>query len=311
MKWDSWPSTSEDYHLRIGRSADDVIVASGTNLQNGTQPPRESACYTNPAPAAANFFVGIERVNTATTPRIDVFTTGGGSLQYQTPDGSVTEPGSAPETMAAAAICWQNNALESFSSRGPTIDGRTKPDISGMDSISNGTFGNFVTCGNSGFTGTSAAAPTIAGAAALAKQANPSFTPAELQAFLEGRAMDLGSFGKDTSFGSGKVTMGATPACPSPRPNLARSLAPISSGRIQVTLSSGFGSLGSITATKLTDAQVELQPTTLTSNGQSSSLTGLSKTFFVQRTSPGGSYTAELSLVDACGSYPLFFGAGS
>ena len=43
-------------------------------------------------------------------------------------------------------------------------------------------------------------------------QANPSYTPSQIQAFLEGRAVDLGSIGKDSQFGAGRLALGAPPA---------------------------------------------------------------------------------------------------
>lgn len=65
-----------------------------------------------------------------------------------------------------------NSTIEYFSSRGPTLDGRNKPDISGIDGVSITNAGNFP-CSVSNpnchdpFFGTSAAAPHIAGIAAL------------------------------------------------------------------------------------------------------------------------------------------------
>lgn len=108
-------------------------------------------------------------------------------------------------------MCWQGSDLERYSSQGPTIDARVKPDLVGPDSVSSLTFGPFSGCGVSGFAGTSAATPHVAAAAALVKQANPSFGPSELQAYLEDNAVDLGVSGKDSAFGSGKLMLGAAP----------------------------------------------------------------------------------------------------
>src|SRR5437899_3667437 len=101
----------------------------------------------------------------------------------------MTEPESSPNALAVGAICWQTNALESFSSQGPTIDGGVKPDIAGQDATSSGTYGAASGCG-AGFLGTSAGAPHVAGAAALILQANPTFTPPQIQNLLETRAGD-------------------------------------------------------------------------------------------------------------------------
>jgi subtilisin family serine protease len=309
LKWDDWPFSDQDYQLRLQTSPGGAVVASSLVVQNGSQPPRETLCYTNGGPGQ-NFAATIQRVAGIDPVRLDLFSVNGTMQEYRTPAGSVTEPGSAPEALAVGAICWQNDALESFSSQGPTIDLRTKPDITAPDGVSNATFGASTGCG-SGFSGTSASSPAVAGAAALVKQANPSFSPAQLQAFLEGRALDLGLPGKDNQFGSGKLSLGAPPPCPTPRPDLPRSLAPVSAGRVQATVGTGHGGLTSITAIRLTNARVELPGGTLTASGQVLPLNVLSTTFFVQRTGTSGPYTAELSFSDGCGAYPLFFGAGS
>src|SRR5207247_7031561 len=103
-----------------------------------------------------------------------------------------------------------------YSGRGPTIDGRIKPDIAGQSVVSSGTYGPWISCpattngtGNVSFNGTSAAAPHVGGAAALVKAAFPSFTASQIQSFLEGRALDLGTPGKDSSFAAGVLALGA------------------------------------------------------------------------------------------------------
>src|SRR5262249_19264529 len=151
----------------------------------------EGFCYTNSG-STGNFFIAIGKHSATRSPRFDLFVSGA-NLEHRVAAGSVTEPGTAPPTMAVGAICWQNDALEPYSSQGPTIDGRTKPDIAAQESTSSATYGSFSACGTSGFGGTSASAPHVAGAAALVKQANPSYGPAEIRSFLEGRATDLGA----------------------------------------------------------------------------------------------------------------------
>jgi hypothetical protein len=143
--------------------------------------------------------------------RFDLFVYPGPNLEYQVPGGSVTEPGSSPSALAVGAVCWQGSELEPYSSQGPTIDSRVKPDLVGPDSVSSFTFGPFSACGSSGFAGTSASTPHVAAAAALVKEANPAFGPAELQAYLEDHAVDLGAPGRDSVFGRGQLMLGAAP----------------------------------------------------------------------------------------------------
>ena len=207
LKWDAWPTTNMDYDLYLIRVSDNVIVDFSENFQTGTQPPVESLCFTSPT--TTTYGLGIVKFSAATMPRFDLFSLDA-NLQYRTIPGSVGEPASSPSVMAVGAICWQNDTLESYSSQGPTIDGRIKPDIAGQDATSSDVYGAASGCA-AGFLGTSASAPHVAGAAALALQANPTFTPAQLQSYLEGRAVDLLGAGKDNSTGWGKLWLGSAP----------------------------------------------------------------------------------------------------
>jgi len=84
-----------------------------------------------------------------------------------------------------------------------------------VSTISYGSYSLF----NPGFPGTSASAPHVAGAAALAKEANPSFSWADIKAFLESRAVDLGMNGRDNVYGAGRLTLGTPPSItPAPTP---------------------------------------------------------------------------------------------
>ena len=217
LRWDSWPVTALDYDLYLTRANDGSPVASSNNEQSGSQPPTELICHVNTTGLAQLYALGIRRHNAADpSPRFDLFVYPGPNLEYQVGEGSVTEPGSSSFALAVGAACWRTNGLEAFSSRGPTIDGRMKPDLVGPDWVSSFSYGPFNGCGaQTGFGGTSAATSHVAGAAALVKGANPSFGPNELQAYLESNAIDLGVPGRDASYGAGKLALG-----PSPRPAL-------------------------------------------------------------------------------------------
>ena len=115
--------------------------------------------------------------------------------------------------LATAAICWSGGGLEPYSSQGPTIDGRVKPDVAAFDSNSSAIYGPFTPggCGASGFTGTSAAAPHVAGIAAILQQQNGPLTAGQLLAQLEGSAEDLGAAGKDNAYGWGSLRLPVGP----------------------------------------------------------------------------------------------------
>ena len=214
LKWDAWPVTAVDYDLYLVRASDGIPVASSINDQDGTLPPTELICHFNSTGVAQLLAVAIRLDDPAgaPAPRLDLFVYPGPNLEHQVADGSVTEPGSSSFALTVGAVCWQTSGLEVFSSRGPTIDGRMKPDLAGPDWVSSFSYGPFGGCGGqTGFAGTSAATPHVAGAAALIKGANPSYGPDQLRAYLEANAIDLGVPGRDSSFGAGRLSLGASP----------------------------------------------------------------------------------------------------
>jgi hypothetical protein len=113
-----------------------------------------------------------------------------------------------PGVLATAAIAASdpgNDTIEPFSSRGPVTilfpasETRPKPDVTAIDGVSVTGAGGFP----SPFFGTSAAAPHVAGVAALLKGG---FTTAsEIIDTLKSSAVDLGNPGIDNTFGAGRI----------------------------------------------------------------------------------------------------------
>ena len=112
--------------------------------------------------------------------------------------------GAAAEWSAPASAPNHSNGiyLAPFSSRGPTADGRLKPDIVApgvsVTSARAGTTNSYVT-----WSGTSMATPFVSGALALALQANPEITPGNLKGLLLSTAQDRGASGADNDWGAG------------------------------------------------------------------------------------------------------------
>jgi hypothetical protein len=102
---------------------------------------------------------------------------------------TIDSPGNAEQILTIGAS--ENNGLiAEFSSRGP-VTGRAyvKPELvaPGVEIISTQSGGGFVS-----FSGTSMAAPHVAGGAALLKQLHPNLTAAELKTLLINSSQDLG-----------------------------------------------------------------------------------------------------------------------
>lgn len=210
LKWDSWPVTAQDFDLYVVNSNGTVLAAS-ENVQDGTEPPVESTCYTNSG-APTVLYVVIANYSASQSPRFDLFLPGAGQIQFSVATGSVSEPASSPYAFSVGAVCWAGNTVEPYSSEGPTIDGRMAPDISGPDQVSTSIYGNFAGCGAyAGFAGTSASAPHVVGAAALVKSANPAFSVAQLESYLMAGATDLGPVGGDNVTGAGMIHLKVWP----------------------------------------------------------------------------------------------------
>jgi subtilisin family serine protease len=213
LKWDDWPASDQDFDLYLIRRSNDELVDFSLNPQTGSDEPTEAVC----ADVEDSYYLVIHNFDADASPQFDLIVTLGEGLEHRVTSGSVVEPATSPHTLAAGSVCVHTGEPQSYSSRGPTIDNRIKPDLAGPDANSTVTYGSSGNC-SEGFTGTSAAAPHVAGAAALLKQANPSFGPAELQAALEGRTFDLPPSGKDSDSGWGSLALGSAPPAPPSAP---------------------------------------------------------------------------------------------
>jgi len=109
---------------------------------------------------------------------------------------SITSPGIAPSAITVGAVddnrttSIEDDFIADFSSRGPTIDGLLKPDVvaPGVDihSLSNKGSSAYVSQ-----SGTSMAAPMVAGAAALLFEKEPNLTPRQVKARIVSSAISI------------------------------------------------------------------------------------------------------------------------
>ena len=126
--------------------------------------------------------------------------------------GSIGSPAGYPEAIAVGALDT-DGSVPSFSSRGPVVwqdpDGLgpvagtvlAKPDLAapGVGIVSS------VGAGYLAYSGTSMAAPHVAGVVALMREANPALPAAAVAGILRASAVDVGAAGPDPASGMGRV----------------------------------------------------------------------------------------------------------
>jgi len=118
---------------------------------------------------------------------------------------SIVIPGDAENVITVGAVDRSGNIFE-LSSRGPTANGDTKPDLVtlGVDVVS-ALAGS--KSGRSTLSGTSMAVPQVSGAIALLLEAKPDLTPADVKRTLLKTADDLGASGPDNVYGYGALNL--------------------------------------------------------------------------------------------------------
>ncbi len=212
LQWDDpYSAASNDFDLFIHDLQSDSDVAIGNKVQTGEEKPYEKIDYQNVGDKLQKAEVRIrakegkgqgshlELLLETDAARVVV------GKEYLTPDDSIIGWAALPNVISVAAVSADNQKIQEFSSQGtvtiahPVPDIRDKPEITGVDGVSVTGSGDFPTP----FTGTSAAAPHIAGLLALVKSLYPSVPNTELRDALLNSATDLGSPGWDAIYGHG------------------------------------------------------------------------------------------------------------
>jgi len=131
------------------------------------------------------------------------------------PYGTIPGPGSTTKNaIVVGSTNADNDALSYYSSRGPTMDGRTKPDVTapGCKSYAGITTTYLYNDYNSSSCGTSFSAPAVSGCVILTQEDyvntfGSEAWPSTVKALLIQGADDLGNTGPDYQFGFGRVNI--------------------------------------------------------------------------------------------------------
>ncbi len=206
LTWDDWASDgAQDLELFL-LDVDGNVLASSRNTRDNGRSPVQQILYK--FDDSRTYFVAIHGIKVDRALRIDLVIHETSNMELVDPNGSLATPGDAIGSLTVGAVFWRTNELEPFSSRGPTSDGRIKPDLVGPDGVSNAIFAP------DKFYGTSAAAPHVAGAAALIWSAYPQSTASEIRQYLISNTVDLLATGVDNSTGAGLLLLPSPPPTP-------------------------------------------------------------------------------------------------
>jgi hypothetical protein len=250
---DPFGGSRNNYDLYLVRQSTNQVVASSRDIQNGGQDPVETIDYVNNGAADRFRIVVQNVNNAAQPKTLNLFSfepecAAAGPvvlapprherLNYNTPTHSVSAQsdagGSPVSVISVGAICsasaaaagnfpssnpdescldTSHSTAEFFSSRGPTLDGRNKPDIAAIDGVTISGSGKFP----APFFGTSAASPHVGAIAALLLQGapcllnrststtDPASARATVRSTLLGTADPLSATVPDNTFGAGIV----------------------------------------------------------------------------------------------------------
>ena len=210
LRWeDTWDGASTDLDLLLyHKSARRFLPIRSVEEQSGEsgQVPFESLRFWSRIDSD-DLGIVVHRSGGDAPGWIQLVIWGTGSIQHHTESGSITNPAESDNLgmlAVGAAHYWDTNAIASYSSRGPTPDGRFKPDIVGTACGETASYEHYLRDGQDcWFAGTSQAAPHVAGMAALVRQAFPDYTPGQVAAYLKDNAGQRGSPDPNNTWGHG------------------------------------------------------------------------------------------------------------
>ncbi len=241
LQWnDPFGGSGNDYDLGIVDPGDPnaLLVFPSINIQDGDDDPTERLDVVNTGLDPITVGIAILNFDAEISKEFDMFVLGDPVVfmdEFGVEQSSVPNNGDADLVLSTGSVGLgagdplgqSENEIRSYSSRGPTNDGRTKPELVAPDGVST-TVPGFIP-----FFGTSAAAPHAAGVAALLLEAEEnltmaksgsilsqaqSLTPSEISNILKMSAVDLGAPGADNTFGSGRIDALAAVQSVAPQP---------------------------------------------------------------------------------------------
>ncbi len=213
LRWNDWGANRTDYDIYVYERPDGSppLDSSRLDQQAGLKPiellPQstvDGCSYGNDTQADPWDYVAIFKYADGNGTAGDVleFMTNGYFVGFAQTMGSATAPAADTRTPGTAAVgaVEVDHVIAPYSSQGPSNDGRLRPDLSAATDFASLTYPD-------GFSGTSAATPAVAGAAAVVLGSSPGMTPVQLVDWMKAHTVDLGTPGPDNAYGVGELIM--------------------------------------------------------------------------------------------------------
>jgi subtilisin family serine protease len=178
LMWEESLSSVYDLDLSLIYEETDEVVSTSANVQLGGGDAFEYIYYTPKESGIYSLGVSYDGAKPKTT--IEIFSASD-RLEYATAKGSVSVPTDAIGVISVGAVNHNDAELEPFSSQGPTNNDIIVPSLVGPDAVTTTSYGGT-------FYGTSAAAPHVAGIAALLLEKQPNATPEQILLTLQENA---------------------------------------------------------------------------------------------------------------------------
>jgi hypothetical protein len=214
LTWNAWGSFDSDYDLYLFRdlSPGSEPVCSSEAWQSEGRPPTEILRDCTAAEAGVHH-IAVRRKEGTRSHNLALFVITGPALkEHSSIEGSIPDPTTrAAFTVGAIEMpSWDSGEAASYSSRGPTSDGLLKPDLCAPSGVET----SATERGSTRFHGTSAAAPHVAGAAALILEESNDLSPFDLRVVLEANATGPDPDTRTNACGAGRLNLQSPMARP-------------------------------------------------------------------------------------------------